>query len=422
MGKYPNNHYIVVMENSKQLFELALQLQAPWYITDVQFKNIGKVHGTLDIYIDFKRGAKFNDATGTPCSVHDTKNKTWQHLDFFQHTCHLHARVPRINASDGSVKLVAVPWARPNSGFTLLFEAFAMSLLECEMPVSNAAKLLNVHSPRLWRMFTYWIRKARAKVELTGLRKIAIDETSNKRGHDYVTIAADQDKRRVIFACPGQDEKTLKNLRNYLENRGIAPKEISHFSLDMSRAFIAGIRNQFPDSAIVFDRFHLKKQLNEGLDKLRQLERKEHDLLKGQKYTFLKKQKNLSDHQKLAKYQLLELFPKLGDAVRFVELFDDFFSFSDKEQAAAYLAWWCDLVEDSGITPLQKFVKTVQSHWTAIINWHDHQISNGLLEGLNAKIQLAKRRARGYRNVDNFINMIYFIAGNLDFDYPLETL
>ena len=107
------------MENSKYLFELALQLQAPWYITDVQFKDVGKLHGRLDIYIDFKRGAKFTDATGTKCPVYDTKNKIWHHLDFFQHTCHLHARVPRIKASDGSVKFVAVPWLRPNSGFTL---------------------------------------------------------------------------------------------------------------------------------------------------------------------------------------------------------------------------------------------------------------------------------------------------------------
>ncbi|MCK5740233.1 transposase [bacterium] len=57
-----------------------------------------------------------------------------------------------------------------------------------------------------------------------------------------------------------------------------------------------------------------------------------------------------------------------------------------------------------------------------MINWYDHQLSNGPMEGINAKIQLAKRRVRGYRNVDNFISMIYFIAGNLDFNYPFNSL
>jgi len=410
------------MENSKKLFEIALHLDSPWYIKDIKFKNIGKTFGRLEIYLDFTRGAAFQDETGCDCSVHDTKAKTWQHLDFFQHICFLHARVPRIKTTSGSVRMVEVPWARSNSGFTLLFEAFAMALIESEMPVNKAAKILKIWAPRLWRIFAYWIGQARSKVDLAGLNKIGMDETSTKKGHNYVMLSADLDKKRVIYACPGKDEATVEKLHHYLETKKIKPNDISHFSIDMSPAFIAGIEKQFPNSAIVYDRFHIKKLLNESMDKLRKLERREHELLKGHKYTFLKKQKDLTDSQKQAKFELLELFPKLGDGVRFVELFDDFFTFDDKEQAAAYLSWWCDQVEDSDIFPFKKFVKTIKAHWSGIINWYDDKISNGILEGINSKIQLAKRRARGYRNINNFINMIYFVAGKLDFDYPHETL
>ena len=216
--------------------------------------------------------------------------------------------------------------------------------------------------------------------------------------------------------------KARLNNSNYLETRKIKTKGISYFSIDMSPAFIAGIQKHFPDSAIVYDRFHVKKLLNEGMDALRKLERKEHELLKGHKYTFLKKQKNLTDELKHKKFELIELFPKLGEGVRLVELFDDFYTMYDKEQAAAYLAWWCDQVDESNIFPFKKFVKTVKAHWSGILNWYDEKISNGILEGINSKVQLAKRRARGYRNINNFINMIYFIAGDLDFDYPLKTL
>jgi len=410
------------MENSKKLFEIALQLESPWLVTDVKFTTIGKTSGQLDIFLDFPRGAKFQDETGAACPVHDTKTKTWRHLDFFQHTCYLHARVPRIKTTSGSVRLVEVPWARRGSGFTLLFEAFAMALIEGEMPVSSAAGILHIWAPRLWRIFAHWVGRARSRVDLSGLNKIGMDETSSRRGHKYVMLSVDLDKNRVVFACPGKDENTVEQLRNYLETKGIKPKDISHFSIDMSPAFIAGIRKQFPDSVVVFDRFHLKKLLNESMDALRKLERKEHDQLKGHKYTFLKKQKDLSDENKQAKFELMELFPKLGDGVRFVELFDDFFAFHDKEQAAAYLAWWCDQVEDSGIFPFNTFVNTVKLHWSGVVNWYDNKISNGVLEGINSKVQLAKRRARGFRNIENFINMIYFIAGDLDFGYPLKTL
>jgi len=410
------------MENSKKLFEIALHLDSPWYIKEIKFKNIGKTFGQLDIYLDFTQGAKFQDETGTACPVHDTKTKTWRHLDIFQHNCYLHARVPRIKTTSGSVRMVQVPWARPSSGFTLLFEAFAMTLIECEMSVSSAAKILKVWAPRLWRIFDFWIGKARTKVDLAGLNKIGIDETSAKRGHDYVMLSADLDKKRVIFACPGKDESTIEQLCNYLRTKGIESEDVSHFSIDMSPAFIAGIQKQFPDSAIVYDRFHVKKLLNESMDTLRKLERGEHELLKGHKYTFLKKQKDLTDNQKQAKFELTELFPKLGDGIRFVELFDDFFTLHDKEQAAAYLAWWCDQVDDSGIVPFKKFVNTVKAHWSGIVNWYDNKISNGILESINSKVQLAKRRARGFRNTKNLINMIYFIAGDLQFDYPLDSL
>ncbi len=65
-----------------------------------------------------------------------------------------------------------------------------------------------------------------------------------------------------------------------------------------------------------------------------------------------------------------------------------------------------------------KFARTVKSHWNGIVHFVESRLSNGILEGINHKVQLAKRRARGFRNIDNFINMIYFLCGKLKFDYP----
>ncbi|TXL20706.1 ISL3 family transposase, partial [Methylococcaceae bacterium HT2] len=87
--------------------------------------------------------------------------------------------------------------------------------------------------------------------------------------------------------------------------------------------------------------------------------------------------------------------------------------------AEAFLKQWCEEVEKSKISAFMKFVKTVRSHWSGIIHFVETKITNGILEGINSKVQLAKRRARGYRNINNFINMIYFLCGKLKFDYPL---
>ncbi len=407
--------------NSVELFKMAIGLQSPWLITKIEFENISKGKRQLNIHIDFTTGAKFKDAKGVECNVHDTVKRRWQHMNFFEHQCYIYARVPRIKTSEGKVQNVEVPWARPNSGFTLLFEAFAMLLMENEMPVNKAADILKVYPNRIWTIFNYWIKLALSKDEQTTVTAIGIDETSRKKGHDYVTVAVDLQQRRVVFVTEGKDEKTIDKLKKHLEKKEVTTEQIKQVSIDMSPAFIAGVSNNFPNAEITFDRFHVVKLLNEAMDKVRKDERREHERIKGHKYTFLKSNKHLSEKKKNEREELIELYPKLGEAYRLKELFNDFWNFSNYEEAVSFLVYWCDLVKDTAIVHFKKFVNTINSHWTGVINYIKSRISNGILESINAKIQLAKRRARGFRNNNNFINMIYFVAGKLKYDYPLYS-
>jgi transposase len=102
-------------------------------------------------------------------------------------------------------------------------------------------------------------------------------------------------------------------------------------------------------------------------------------------------------------------------------MFNEFWGFASTEEAGSFLAYWCDLVEEPGIQPFIKAANTLKAHWSGIVNYASSRLNNGILEGINSKVQLAKKRARGYRNIPNFINMIYFIAGKLKFDYPLYS-
>ncbi|HHM01656.1 MAG TPA: ISL3 family transposase, partial [Caldithrix abyssi] len=293
-----------------------------------------------------------------------------------------------------------------------------MSMIESEMPVNKVARLLNVLPKRIWTVFNYWISTAVNADDQSAVKSIGIDETSKKRGHDYIMVAADLESRRVVYACPGKDAGAVSRLANHFTRKQIPLSQIEHISMDMSPAFISGTLKHFPEAKIVFDRFHIKKILNQAVDEVRKSERRIHNALKGHKYTFLKSARNLSKKQKHAKLELMEAYPALGETVRLQELFDDFFEFSDTDEAAAFLAYWCDLARESKIQPMIKFASVIKSHWTGVINYVRAKISNGILEGINSKIQLAKSRARGYRNTRNLINMVYFIAGKLKFDYP----
>ncbi|MGK0377909.1 ISL3 family transposase [Patiriisocius sp. Uisw_017] len=159
------------------------------------------------------------------------------------------------------------------------------------------------------------------------------------------------------------------------------------------------------------------KEVNKAMDELRKLERRGNELLKGHKYTLLNS--NLTPKIKEERGLLLECYPPLAEGYRLKQLFTEFWELKDKQEAEGCLAFWCDIAEESKRQLFMKGARTIRAHWTGIINYIESRINNGILEGLNSKIQRAKKRARGYANTKNFINMIYFIFGKLKFDYPL---
>ena len=406
------------MQNSTNIFQIALGLKDPWNVSSVRFEDTGTCK-ELHIDISFKKGSNFLGDDGNAYTAYDTVERKWQHLNFFEHRCFIHAKVPRIRY-DGKTHNIEVPWARKGSGFTLLFEAFSMLLIENEMPVSKAASVVGVYPQRVWNIFSYWIKQAHSDDNIENLSTIGFDETSSKKGHNYVTTLVDMEERRVLFATPGKGSSCIEESVKYLEEKSVETSEIEHVCIDMSPAFICGCTEHLPDTSITFDKFHVVKEVNKAMDELRKLERKDNEMLKGHKYTFLKNKisSTLFEERDI----LMEYYPKLGEGYRLVQLFKEFWDIKDVEEAEGYLTFWCDFAEESRIYPFMKAVKMIKAHWSGIINYMKSRITNGILEGINSKIQLMKKRARGYRNIGNFIHMIYFTCGKLKFDYPLYSI
>lgn len=403
---------------NEELFALGLGLLPPWEVKRVDLLDV--VDGKeLHIHIDFKRGANWLNDAGESVTAYDTEEKEWRHLNFFEHRCYLHCRVPRIRMSDGKYRMVEVPWARPGSGFTLLFEAYTMKLIESEMPVSSVSRHVRVTQPRIWRVFHHWVSDARKDMDLSGLRKLGIDETSSRRGHRYITNFVDLDSRSLVFSTPGKGQDTVDRFVEELTKRGGRPENIEVVSMDMSPSFISAYFEHFSHADLVFDKFHIVKMLNEALDDTRKAEQSEKRLLKGHRFTLLKKKSDLSENKLMELETLLLTYPELGEAYKFKEGFFDAFLQKTPDECVDYLTKWCDAVMRTSLIHMRKFVATLKSHWSGIItNFTRKGVNNGILEGINQKIQLAKRRARGFAKIENFIDMAYFVSGKLKFNYP----
>lgn len=306
---------------SEDIFALGLGLLPPWEVKEVSFVDEADGSKSLHIHIDFKSGAEFINDEGVKQKAYDTESKEWRHLNFFEHKCYLHCRVPRIMMKDGKYRIVSVPWSRPGSGFTLLFEAYTMKLIESEMPVSSVSKTAKETAARIWRVFHHWIDKARGNIRLSNVRRIGIDETSSRKGHNYITNFVDLDTHQLVYSVEGKGQDTIGNFVQELESRGGKRENISVVSMDMSPSFISGYFEYFSHADLVFDKFHIVKMLNEALDDTRKAEAKEKKLLKGHRFTLLKRKSNLSDKKIMELETLLLTYPQLGEAYRYKEGF-----------------------------------------------------------------------------------------------------
>jgi transposase len=399
------------------LFQLALGLEPPWQVASCRF-DPGKRR--LDIEIDFSRGGTFAcPSCGIEgCSAYDTERRTWRHLNFFQHEAYLTARVPRVSCKKCGIKTFEVPWARSGSGFTLLFEALIM-LMAKAMPVKSIADIVKEHDTRLWRVLDHYVEASRQEADFSTVTVVGVDETSSKRGHNYVSLFVDLEAPRVLFVTEGKDSSTLERFKTDLEVHQGDPSHIQEICCDMSPAFIKGVEKHFPEAHLTFDKFHVLKILNEAVDEVRRQEQQIRPELKGTRYLWLKNPENLKANQTeiLETLALKKLNLKTSRAYHIRMNFQKFWN-QPVHAAEAFLKKWYFWATHSRLEPIKEAAYTMKRHWDGILRWFTSKINNGILEGINSLIQAAKARARGYRTTKNLITMIYLIGGKLQFHLP----
>jgi transposase len=223
------------------------------------------------------------------CKAHYFQEKTWRHINFFQHHCYITAKFPGTRCPDHGVKTVKVPWAKKGSKFTLLFEQAALMLVR-HMPVGPAARHMGITDNSLWRIVFHHVERAMADLDLGFVQCIAVDETASGKWHRYVMVFIDLDRERrsVIFAVPGKGKETIKAFSRHLKGHDGCPDNIAVAVCDMSKAFISGITEEFTGAEIVVDWFHVVKLFNHAADEVRRKERKSCPMPSGLRWAVLK--------------------------------------------------------------------------------------------------------------------------------------
>lgn len=354
---------------------------------------------------------------GRAATLHDhAPERSWRHLDTMQFQTVLTARVPRTQCPDCGVKTCVVPWAEPHGRFTLMFEAFAIRVLQAAASTQQARTLLGLSWNSVQRIMDRAVERGLASREVDQVTQVGIDEKSFGRGHDYISVMTDLDGSRVLEVSEGRDEAAANALWETFteEQRG----RVEAVAMDMWRAFEKSVTTNAPHAQIVHDRFHISKHLGEAVDKVR---RQEHKALKsegdqtltGTRQLWLYNPENLSDEQWSEFESLKEAELKTARAWAIREQFRWFWEYRYAGNARKFFARWYAWASRSQLAPIREVAKMLKRRLENILTWFRHRISNGPAEGFNSRIQAIKSAARGFRNFDNYRTRILFFCGKL---------
>jgi transposase len=409
--------------DTKDVLALGLGIAPPWKLVG-QRLDTDKRPNELRIELAADRGALFPcPDCGKACKAHDFTEFTWRHLNFFQHHCTITAKVPRTDCPEHGVKRIQVPWAREGSRFTLLFEQAAM-LLAREMPVLAAARIIGITDHRLWRIVEHYVGQAVARLDLGGLKAVGLDETASKRGHNYVTVFIDLDRKQkpVVFVTPGKGKDSLARFAEFLAAHGGETGRIVEVVCDMSPAFLAAIAETFERANVTVDWFHVVQLFTRAVDEVRKAEAKHNRMPKALRWAVLKAADGrLTTKQAaaLAELEATDLFTatawRIKEKLRWIRKAEGVQAARWRITSFIRHARQC-IAGEALLEPVRKALETFEKHLERILQRWTSSHSNARLEGLNGLFQAARARARGYRNTATYITMIYLIAtplGNL---------
>ena len=396
------------------LFRQALGLTQPW---DVERVALDVARRRLDLYVVWRASSATCPACGALAQkIHDHRQRSWRHLDFFQFEAYVHCELPRIacSACQGTTQL-NVPWAREGSRFTFMFEALALTLAR-EMPVSACARILRCSDNALWRQIDAHVDLARAKESYADTHVIGIDETSCAKGHSYITLVHDLSKGQLIYATPGKDASTVQRFTEDFKTHQGKPEAIEVVCMDMSKAFIVGAAKYLPAAAVAFDGFHVVQLANKAVDAVRREEARGESWLKKTRWCWLKDKAKwtLKERDKMDWMPHSRL--KTARAWRIKEALRDIYANSraDAAQSARSLKKWLHWAQRYRLHPVKDLARTIKQHWAGILKAFDaSHLHTGYVEAVNSLLQAAKAKARGYGTEGHFIAMAFLIAGKL---------
>lgn len=406
---------------SEQLYAQILGILSPWSVTKVELDpRANQVRVKVELDPDEQPTCP---ECAQACPRHDTRERSWRHLDTCQMQTILVADVPRADCPEHGVLQMSVPWSGPNSRLTAMFEALVIDCLR-KAPTSSVASMLRLTWSQVDGVMQRAVRRGLERRVVVLPRRIGVDETSFQKRHEYVTVVHDLDSGKVLHVADGRGKQALLSFFAQFSVEQLMALEV--IAMDMHAPYIAAVEEAVPfgRTKIAFDKFHVAALFSKAIDEVRREEHRELSArgdrrLAGSRYQWLRNPTQMLAEQWARFKELREAKLKTARAWAIKETAMEMW---DVEGDAGVLErGWRAAMRWAGrsrLEPMKRLAKTVRAHLEGIILAQLLGVTNARAEGINSTIQKLKRSANGFRNRERFRVAILFHRGGLDL-YPI---
>jgi transposase len=351
--------------------------------------------------------------------------RRWRHLNVCQLDSEIVCALPRGQCQEcRKIYTIRAPWEGRSPHCTQEFEAFALTLAR-EMPVSKAGQILGVTDHKLWRILFAHVDAAWADLSWEDVVWVGADEMNRRKGHNYLTVFVDLQAKRVLLAVEGKDAGVWEQFVKELPNHNGHPKAITRVAIDMSPAYIKGVKENLGNAVVTYDKFHVVSHVCGAVDEVRRAEARQdqeaREHLARTSWLWRKNPESWTERENERWEQLKDkpLVTGLAYAMR-LELQHAYAAKTEDVARRRFEKWigWvrteAQELKSGLLEPMRKVADMVEKHLEGILGHWKEGLTTAFLEGLNSLFSAVKRKARGYRSTEYMTTMLYFVAGKLE--------